>query len=148
MEQKHQNYLKEIQVIQTRLENAEKECDKKVEFYLSQKESETYLRQQTQGEHEKDLQLWTKKLEHQEEQLKRQQEEISQQKQRTEVLLEKLKLNQKTETTDQATSNSIKLELTKKQHNQEMMLIRERYERDIEELKGQIASLEKEYRKQ
>ena len=70
-----------------------------------------------------------------EEQYKRVQEELFQQKQKYEFLMEKLKLSSKVESNDYMTSFSLKMEQQKKQQIKENLDMREKYEKELENLR-------------
>lgn len=82
-----------------------------------------------------------------EEQYKRVQEELFQQKQKYEFLMEKLKLSSKVESNDYMTSFSLKMEQQKKQQIKENLDMREKYEKELENLRQQMQQIEKEHRK-
>lgn len=70
-----------------------------------------------------------------EEQYKRVQEELFQQKQKYEFLMEKLRLSSKVESNDYMTSFSLKMEQQKKQQIKENLDMREKYEKELENLR-------------
>lgn len=82
-----------------------------------------------------------------EEQYKRVQEELFQQKQKYEFLMEKLRLSSKVESNDYMTSFSLKMEQQKKQQIKENLDMREKYEKELENLRQQMQQIEKEHRK-
>lgn len=61
--------------------------------------------------------------------------------------MEKLKLSSKVESNDYMTSFSLKMEQQKKQQIKENLDMREKYEKELENLRQQMQQIEKEHRK-
>lgn len=61
--------------------------------------------------------------------------------------MEKLRLSSKVESNDYMTSFSLKMEQQKKQQIKENLDMREKYEKELENLRQQMQQIEKEHRK-